>query len=726
MSYILVLYVQETVHCDDIKENAMRKVLIVLLAAAMLLLCGCSDQSGGAKADTEKEPFYYWVNMKSRYPLGMNAEITGLAASGDAVFVCGNADEELLFSRIPYKIEEGLLSCGDAEKIELPDYPAGSYMINLTFSSGKVYVLLGVWDEQKDGIQYIVHVYLPDGSLLESMDLPYSGDEPAEHILVQDNGTILLRGMHDIRIYSGKGELLTSVDVRQMKLLLPRLLGEEIYVPYEEPNPRRASLGKLDPGTGELSKIESMDNLRLSVSVCQNYNGQALINDGVSLISMDDGLRFETVLNWNELTSKDGQEYQYICRLDEDIFLMVPEESGEMICLTRDSRPDTRKTVRIGFYGQAVGMMGLLSPRFDRYNPDYRVECISYGGDPFGDEAENESGLTKLLLDIGSGELDIVISEGWQLDPGAGFTDLYPFIDKDPELSRESFVPWMLKGLERDGELKQIWGSFEISSWVAFGPLASAPEPLELTACRDYLDEIGYDGLFLDNYITKDLLLSRLSANILESAYDEESDSYILTDPQIMELMELCNERPLMYEEPDYSIVAPSSTMSQVLRSAPIQLEYLQHLNESAADGMKFRIFDSSDGGESLTTVSCNYRSCYMIPEACRDKENAWGFLRTLLTDTWQEKNYAETLTGYPCNIAALETVLNYYASERAKEDFYNLLEGAVFFDHETKQLLEILVDSIQPYFYGDSDLKTALKYAQGRINIYCAEHKND
>lgn len=704
----------------------MRKSTALLLAAAMMLLCACSRAEAPAPSDAEEEQLYYWVDMKSRYPLGMKAEITGLAASGDAVFVCGNCDGEPMFSRIPYQIEESRSIFGDAAVIELPEHSAGCTAINLSFAAGKIYVLLGVPDEQENVMQYIVHTYLPDGSLTESMDLPWSGDDPPEHILVQENGTIFLRNQHNIRIYTEKGELLTSVEVSKMKLLLPRLLGEDIYVPYEEPNPRRASLGTLDPDTGALTKTESADDLRLSVSVCQNYMGKALINDGVSLISMDDELMTETILSWNDLTSKDGHEYQYICRLDEDIFLMVPEGSGELICLTRDHRPDTRKTVRIGFYGQAVDMMSMLAPRFDRYNPDYRVECISYGTGYTGDQAENEAGLTKLLLDIGSGELDIVISEGWQLDPGTGFTDLYPFIDRDQELSRESFVPWMLEGLERNGELKQIWGSFSIDSWVAFGPLVEEPEPLSLKNCRDCLIESEYDGLFMDEFITKELLLTYLSANLLADAYNTETDSYDLTEPRVIELLELCNERPLSYEEPDPDTVDISSQFSEVLRSIPIHLEYLQYLYESAENGMPFRIFDGSKGGESLTTVSCNYRSCYMIPEACRDKENAWGFLRTLLTEEWQEKNYSETLTGYPCNTEALESVLDSYASDAAKESFAKLLEGAVFQDHETYELRELLRDSMQAYFYGDSDLETAIQYAQGRLNIYCAEHKNN
>ena len=36
------------------------------------------------------------------------------------------------------------------------------------------------------------------------------------------------------------------------------------------------------------------------------------------------------------------------------------------------------------------------------------------------------------MLDVGAGDkLDIVVSDGWQVDPSGGFADLYPLIDAD-------------------------------------------------------------------------------------------------------------------------------------------------------------------------------------------------------------------------------------------------------------------------------------------------------
>lgn len=80
--------------------------------------------------------------------------------------------------------------------------------------------------------------------------------------------------------------------------------------------------------------MELEEPLRLSLSACQNDGDRALINNGGSLIAVDEKLSTETVLDWVELTADSGQKYDYICRLAEDVFLMVPASGSEMVCLT--------------------------------------------------------------------------------------------------------------------------------------------------------------------------------------------------------------------------------------------------------------------------------------------------------------------------------------------------------------------------------------------------------
>lgn len=227
-------------------------------------------------------------------------------------------------------------------------------------------------------------------------------------------------------------------------------------------------------------------------------------------------------------------------------------------------------------------MLDDISRKLTLYNSEYKVEAISYGDD--------DAGLKALLADVSAQDrLDIVISEGYQLDPTSGFADLYPFIDGDKELSRDDFIPFILKGLERNGELKQIWGSFSMGTFMATGPLALGPHPLKLADCQSWLDSTDYDGLLFDPWITRETLLSFLADDLLAESFNTETSRYVLNTSKIHELAALCLDRPAEFDFTDAA--AADSQMSQVLCYMDIQLDYLNRLEK---DGQLYRLLTAA------------------------------------------------------------------------------------------------------------------------------------
>ena len=339
------------------------------------------------------------------------------------------------------------------------------------------------------------------------------------------------------------------------------------------------------------------------------------------------------------------------------------------------------------------------------------MECIGYGSD--------EAGLSRLMLDVGAGDkLDIVVSDGWQVDPSGGFADLYPLIDADPELCREDFVPWMLNRLEDGGQLKQIWGGFILSTMEARGPLTEGPEPLRLADCQSYLDGIAYEGPLFGSIHTKENLLNNIAVNLLSAAYDEETGCYDLRTPEVMALLALCNTRPLDFTfDENGRIIQDEPALVSVTE---LQLGSPRDQKEEPAAPVRY--FDGSDSGDNFSAVFCDYRACYMIPKTCADKESAWAFLRTMLKEDWQLKTFIERGIGFPCNAAALERALAACMQDERREEVSTILDTGVFHDYDMQQLSAILVEGMRPYFYGDSSLENAIDKTQSRLNLYYAE----
>ncbi|MFR5781887.1 MAG: ABC transporter substrate-binding protein [Oscillospiraceae bacterium] len=105
---------------------------------------------------------------------------------------------------------------------------------------------------------------------------------------------------------------------------------------------------------------------------------------------------------------------------------------------------------------------------FNRANKDVRIEVVDYS--QFNTEDDYSAGVTKLNTEIISGNVpDIFVSDQLPIEQyGAKglLYDLYTLIDADGELSRESFIPNILKAMESDGKLYSIASSFGIMSLV--------------------------------------------------------------------------------------------------------------------------------------------------------------------------------------------------------------------------------------------------------------------
>ena len=177
-------------------------------------------------------------------------------------------------------------------------------------------------------------------------------------------------------------------------------------------------------------------------------------------------------------------------------------------------------------------------------------------------------------------------------------------------------------------------------------------------------------------------------------------------------LLEMCSARPAEVDTED--------TGSPELMYTDLQPDYLNRAMES---GRALRLLDGRDGGDDFTSLVCDPRGCYMIPETCPDKENAWSFLRLLLMEGQQLKDFDRRRICYPSNAAALEAVLDSYALPELGGTVMALIDGAPVYTQESAGMERIFIESMQPYLYGDSDMDTALSIARGKLEIFAAEH---
>ena len=225
------------------------KAAAILLTAAMLLPlwgCGRSQQAEAEPMEASAAPeTYLTAHTDSSFPLGLNASIKGLAATGNSVFVGGVRNEAPALARMDYSQGDGGVELGEAELLELPDCPEGTQLLGLSCDADRLYVLLGIPEDGNTALSCRVLVYSGEGGLVESLDLEYGEDEIPLSILALEDGSLCLRDAHHLRLYSAEGELITALDQEQEEFYPLLLLEGEPVIWLRDPETGRTTLNAL-------------------------------------------------------------------------------------------------------------------------------------------------------------------------------------------------------------------------------------------------------------------------------------------------------------------------------------------------------------------------------------------------------------------------------------------------------------------------------------------------
>jgi ABC-type glycerol-3-phosphate transport system substrate-binding protein len=150
---------------------------------------------------------------------------------------------------------------------------------------------------------------------------------------------------------------------------------------------------------------------------------------------------------------------------------------------------------------------------FTASHPQYQVELKLYAKDS---NTAYDDALRTFNTDIIAGNVPDVILIGERMPYGSYvskglFADLYPFIDKDPDISREDFLAPLLAALETDGKLYSIAPAFYVQTLIGktgvFGE-KQGQSITELEAAAAKVDDAKLFGNmnrndFVDVFLTK-------------------------------------------------------------------------------------------------------------------------------------------------------------------------------------------------------------------------------
>lgn len=404
--------------------------------------------------------------------------------------------------------------------------------------------------------------------------------------------------------------------------------------------------------------------------------------------------------------------------------------------------------------------------KFNKSNPDYRIVVKDYS--EYATDDDYNAGLTKLNTEIISGNVPDILVNGTELPIGQYaakglLEDLWPYLDADPEYSRDKLMTQPLNAAQTDGKLYRLPIDFGVTTAVGLGKVVGEYTTWTLADVNDALSKLPEGATVFNKYYTQSEMLKYCIAMNAENFMNWQDGTCSFDSDEFRALLEFVKPFPAEYDwqsdaeeyESDYTRLKNGK---QLLYPTSISdFDSIYYMFATLDHDVRFIGFPREDGSSgNAFNASCTLS----ISTACRDKSGAWAFIRSTLSNDYQENiwNYPivksvfeakaqEAMTqeyetdadgnqildddGNPIPISnggmsyGDEPMIELYAVTQEQYDaVLALIDSTTSFVDFDQNVLDIISDEAAGYFAGSKTVEEASKLIQSRVSLYIQEQK--
>lgn len=305
----------------------------------------------------------------------------------------------------------------------------------------------------------------------------------------------------------------------------------------------------------------------------------------------------------------------------------------------------------------AIGLSPQLRQAIDDFNSTHdsaHIDIKDYS--EYNTATDFRAGYDRFLIDIITGSVpDILVMSSelpYKKIASSGILeDLYPYIDADRELSREDFFPNILGALELDGHLFMAVPDFMLETVVGSAAVVGTEAGLTYDEYYRSLASMpeGCRG-FAPYEADKETMLSGCSMLEMDNLIDWTNGTCHFDSEEFIGLLKFANS------------ISTSGSGGMSGDAFTMLAQGQQMLSVSAISSLSYMPvdYDHVFGGEATfvgyPTYSGIGHKIYLMNGAlsmssvCRDKASAWDFIRTFLSEQYQN-----SASFIPTNMKAFE-----------------------------------------------------------------------
>ena len=422
------------------------------------------------------------------------------------------------------------------------------------------------------------------------------------------------------------------------------------------------------------------------------------------------GLNFETgepvkLFNWIDCdVARQGDES--ICVLQDGRIVTTSTQEtvngieNDLIVLSKNAAGEVsqKKVLRLAVMNLYPFTSKMVS-RFNRSNPDYRIEVTDYAqfnNYSSANEDERNAGINRLQTEIIAGDmpdiLDISLLSADRLGSKGLVEDLYPYMDADPELNRSDLLEHVIQAFEENGKLYQTVGNFYILTTAGLSRVVGDHIGWTMDEFQDAMSRLQAENpncTVFERYTTQDLALTFLLYLELENYVDWSSGECGFQSDGFIKLLEFVKSFPTVYSWETDGGADDYDTDTRLLMG----LQLMKQCNFACFEDLQ--VNTAGLGGEPCTFVGyptengvgsmfAQIGNSFAITSSCADKDAAWQFIRQFFLPEYQEQFLGEV---FPTNRSVYEKM----KSEATTTKYQRNPDGSFMLNEEGKRIEEDL-----------------------------------
>ncbi len=406
---------------------------------------------------------------------------------------------------------------------------------------------------------------------------------------------------------------------------------------------------------------------------------------------------------------------------------------------------------------------------FNRHSDSCHIDVVDYS--EYNTDDDYSAGLTKLTTEILAGNMpDLLVLDNLpytQLAAKGLLEDLYPWLDQDPELSREDFFDSVLRAQEVNGGLYQVCSDFGIATVLGAESVVGGTPGWtyeQLDAALATMPE-GCE-IFSTGTTKADILEVELALN-LDRLVDWSTGECRFDSEDFLSILRFAGRFVNDYDWDSYDSENDGDRTRLAQGRQMLMNGRLHNFDDMQMDATYF------GGGDNLCYIgyptldgsigsAFTFSSALAMSSSCTDKEAAWDFLRVFLTDSYQADSPWDTL---PTNRNTFQdklkeattpkwktdglgnTVLDengepieesrggvsfgdgayydiYAMTQKQADALLYLVEHTTVCLGENARITELVKEETQAFFSGQKSAEEVAKLIQSKVNLYVNEQK--